>query len=247
MLFIVAGLVTVGIIFLTDPNNMLTDTDTSDSDLSVSVSDVFSYEIYNIGDTFTMGEYEQNANKEDGSEPIEWVVLDKSDRGIFVMSQYALSALNYYYENTKYKYTTWETCYIRSYLNGEFYDEVFTDEERGYIMLTHNVNDDNVEYGTEGGNDTDDYVFLLSHDEVMHYFPERDSRRCHPTAQAIKEGAHISSNPPNTYWWLRSPGKFRCNAEYVFDSGVVYTYGSDVGHVDVCMRPAMWLSFRPEA
>lgn len=230
------------------PNPFISATDTpSSSDAEEEVPEgppPFSYEIYNIGDTFTMGTFEQDNDKDNGPEPIEWKVIDKSDKGIFVISVYALDAVQYYWENTKYKYTTWEQSLIRASLNDEYYNGCFTDEERAYIALTHNVNDDNVDFGTEGGNDTDDYLFFLSHEEVYKYFPENADRKVVATAYAKKQGAFNESK--HTYWWLRSPGKFRCNAEYVFASGVVYSYGSDVGHSDVCSRPAMWVNFLPE-
>lgn len=216
----------------------------SDADEEPEGPPPFSYDIYNIGDTFTMGTFEQDNKKDNGPEPIEWLVIDKNDKGIFVISVYALDAVQYYWENTKYKYTTWEQSLIRATLNDEYYNGCFTDEERAYIALTHNVNADNVDFGTPGGNDTDDYLFFLSHEEVYRYFPENADRKVKYTAYAKKRGAYQKSK--HTYWWLRSPGKYRCNAEYVFASGVVYSYGSDVGHSDVCARPAMWLNFLPE-
>ena len=228
---------------LTDPFASASDL-LSSADAEPEGSSAFSYEVYNVGDTFTMGTFEQDNNKDNGPEPIEWKVIDKSDKGILVISVYALDAVQYYWENTKYKYTTWEQSLIRASLNDEYYNGCFTDEERAYIALTHNVNDDNAEFGTEGGNDTDDYLFFLSHDEVYKYFPEQADRKVLATAYANKRGANDEGK--HTYWWLRSPGKFRCNAEYVFASGVVYSYGSDVGHSDVCSRPAMWLNFLPE-
>jgi len=221
--------------------------DVSDADVP-ELPPVFSYEIYNVGDTFTMGSYEQDNDESNGTEPVEWLVIDKNEEAIMVVSRYALFPCQYYkdYEGVKGSHdTTWETCRIRERLNGEFYDTTFTDEERAYIRLTHNVNLDNPDYDIPGGNDTDDYVFFLSHNEVYKYFPEQEDRKCAATPYAIKKGAYHSTTD-NTYWWLRTPGKFRCNAEYVFNSGVVYSYGSDVGHRDVCARPAMWLDFVPE-
>lgn len=206
--------------------------------------DAFSYGIYNVGDTFLFGAFEQDHDTANGVEPIEWLVIDKNDEAIFVVSKYALVPCQYHKDAPDH-YATWETCIYRTYLNGDFYNTTFTDEDRAYIALTHNINDDNVDFGTEGGNDTHDYVFFLSYDEVYRYFPEKDDRRCHATPYALAKGAYTNGST-STFWWLRSPGKYRCNAQYVFNNGMVYTYGSDVGHRDVCARPAMWLNFLPE-
>ena len=60
---------------------------------------------------------------------------------------------------------TWENSSVRAWLNGPYY-RTFTEEERELIVKTHNSNPDSSEYGTSGGNDTDDDIFLLSLDEA---------------------------------------------------------------------------------
>ncbi|MBQ9199632.1 MAG: hypothetical protein IJ141_05585 [Lachnospiraceae bacterium] len=60
--------------------------------------------------------------------------------------------------------TTWETCSLWKWLNRDFYD-TFTHEEKEYIILSHCDNREVVFDGTIGGNDTGDYVFLLSNKE----------------------------------------------------------------------------------
>jgi len=196
------------------------------------------FTLYEVGDTFFMGVCEQDNNRNNGFEPIEWLVLDKFEDRLFVISLYCLESDSYYNPpGVKYKYTTYEECDVRAFLNTEFYTCAFTDLERSMIALTHNRNDDNPDYGIEGGNDTEDYVFLISHDECMYYFPTKDSRRASPTRYCTASGADVSGKW--CFWWLRTPGKFRCNAEYVFHSGRIYTYGSDVGHAQVAFRPAM--------
>ena len=125
---------------------------------------------YAAGDVITIGTYEQDGNLSNGAEPIEWQVLGKnSDNSYVLMSQYAIDAMEYNVENVE---VTWETCTLRQWLNGEFYQTAFTDDERGLIQLTTLENADNPVYGyyTEGGNDTQDYVYLLSLDDVEKYY-----------------------------------------------------------------------------
>ena len=55
----------------------------------------------------------------DGKDPIEWVVLDKTEDSIFVMSKYALDCLPY---NKVYAYVTWQFCTLREWLNEKFYN-----------------------------------------------------------------------------------------------------------------------------
>ena len=129
--------------------------------------------------------------------------------------------------------------HARYWCNDMFYWYAFTDEEREQILLTHNENHDNPEFNVKGGPDTDDYVFLLSYEEVMKYMPENKDRMCSQTAYAKKE------NKKNdiSYWWLRTPGKYRVNAMYATGKkGGLSTYGSDVGHDNLGYRPAMWIT-----
>lgn len=59
---------------------------------------------------------------------------------------------------------------IRSWLNGEFYNTAFSAEEQAAVVIADVVNEDNPFYGTEGGSDTADKVWLLSLGEVEKYF-----------------------------------------------------------------------------
>ena len=64
---------------------------------------------------------------------------------------------------------TWETSDIRAWLNGEFLETAFTDEERSHIASVTVHTEDNSIKGASGGNDTQDSIFLLSFEETMEY------------------------------------------------------------------------------
>lgn len=131
--------------------------------------------------------------------------------------------------------------HARFWLNGEFYETAFTDGEKERILLTHNENKDNPDSKIDGGPDTDDYVFFLSYDEFKAYFKTLDEARCQPTI-AAKNSHKEMKKTYNCYWWLRSPGEYRCNAMYVHPNGKLSVYGSDVGHDSLGYRPAMWIT-----
>jgi|GEM_PF-1876974 len=65
--------------------------------------------------------------------------------------------------------TTWADSDIRAYLNGEFYNS-FRESDKSNIIEVVNSNPNNPWYGTVGGVDTNDYIFLLSIDEAIMYF-----------------------------------------------------------------------------
>ena len=131
--------------------------------------------------------------------------------------------------NEEYESVTWESCTLRSYLNGTWYEDTFSEEEKDKILTTNVLNSDNAEYGTSGGNDTEDKVFLLSLDEVEQYFSSDKERvaKCYIVAD---------------WWWLRSPGYGDEDAASVSRCGYVYDSGGNVNYVYYGIRPALWVN-----
>jgi len=113
------------------------------------------------------GSYEQDGNTENGTEAIEWYIIGKEDGKSLLLSKYTLicTSLNDINEDI-----TWEKCTLRKYLNSEFYNVAFDDKEKNMMKDTLLVNKDDDVYGTNGGNDTEDRVFILSVDEITQYF-----------------------------------------------------------------------------
>ncbi len=204
------------------------------------------------GDTVQFGSYEQDNDAGNGAEAIEWLVLDKQDGKLLLLSKYVLDCKEYHAEQEE---VTWETCTLREWLNGTFYKTAFNQKEQEYIAAVTVKNEDN--YGTEGGNDTEDKVFLLSVREATLYFDPvpavGDPARCAKVTEYAKaNGAFVYSEEDgasggyegNGVWWLRTPGDNGSLAVYTGYPGVVYRGGRAVGYTDGGVRPAFW--FNPE-
>ncbi|MDR1713788.1 MAG: DUF6273 domain-containing protein [Coriobacteriales bacterium] len=112
-----------------------------------------------VGDTITFGNY--------GNQAMEWRVLAIEDGKALVITRDIIDQRVYNEEKAQ---TTWEQCTLRQWLNADFYNSAFSDLERSYIIRSNVQNNDNPDYGTTGGADTEDYVFLLSIEEVYTYF-----------------------------------------------------------------------------
>lgn len=170
------------------------------------------------GDVITFGAYEQDGNFNNGQEPIEWVVLNKTKSQIFAVSKYALDRLPY---NKQDADVTWETCTLRKWLNDKFYNAAFNKTEKGMIKTTTVENYDNAVYDTPGGKDTKDKIFLLSQLEMIEpdygfaeTYAEYDiNRRCAPSiynkAREVyyHDDYKTADGLETCYWWLRTPGK----------------------------------------
>lgn len=117
------------------------------------------------GNTISFGRYPQD--KDGTVKPIEWVVLKIEKDKALLLSRYILDERPY---NKKDENVTWETSDIRRWLNEDFYKIAFNSMEQKKIVDTLVRTENNSIYGTDGGNDTKDKVFLLSIEEVEEVF-----------------------------------------------------------------------------
>ena len=201
-------------------------------------------------------------------EPIKWRVLKVNGNQAFLLSDIALDGQRYH---TVSESITWETSTIRSWLNGygassnkqgkdysskNFIGSAFSGNEKSAIVNTSVVNDNNINHGTEGGNNTTDKIFLLSESEVYgnsaapHGFVSSKSthdeaRRCKSSTYAKAMGTYSSTSNAykgNCWWLLRSPGPFPDDAAYIDDYGYVCHYGNPVISGDDDVRAALNLN-----
>jgi hypothetical protein len=157
-----------------------------------------------------------------------WRVLDVQGGKALVISEDVLDERPYHKYNED---ITWTECHLRAYLNGEFYNSLSADI-KARIVETQVVNDDNLEYGTPGGADTTDKIFLLSIEEAERYFADDNAR----IAYTIDGSRRLD-------WWLRSPGYYRDNAACVSYDGRIDVYGEEANYYgNSKVRPAFWIN-----
>ena len=195
-----------------------------------------------VGDMIEFGSYEQDNDLSNGPEPIGWRVLEVSGGSALIVSEYALDARAY---NEDIELVTWAECTLRKWLNGKFYDTAFNEEEKGLIALTKVKNADNPKYGTEGGKDTEDRVFLLSLGEAERYFEDDEDRRAFPTEYAIARNVWVREKTGTVWWLLRSPGSSLNYAAIVRAGGSLYHDGDSVYYNWYAVRPALRLKMTP--
>ena len=165
------------------------------------------------------------------NEEIVWRVLAEENGKLLIIADKALDRIPY---NKDYMDITWEKCTLRQWLNNDFVNKAFTDNEKNMIALTDVIATKNPKYDTKPGNNTKDKVFLLSIDEVMKYFADDKARQCLPADSVKGESSCL--------WWLRSPGYSSKSAAAVVLDGSVPYYGIDVFNVIIAVRPALWIN-----
>ncbi len=177
-----------------------------------------------VGEYIKFGSYPQTSNGD--IQPIEWLVLAKENNKILVFSRYGLDAAKDFGSDK------WQDSKIRKWLNGDFYNKAFSEDDKKSINFS-NLSD----VGTS------DYVFLLSKKEAEKYFANDKARKCKPTEYAKANGANASVflgiRVGYSFWWLRSSyliGLVYCvNDIGIFDYRFVISDG-------VVARPALWIN-----
>ena len=202
-------------------------------------------------------------------EPIKWRVLNRKGNDALLLADVALDDQKY---NTNRADVTWETSSMRSWLNGygasvnqpktdysrkNFINSAFTSAQRSAIKTTNVINNNNISYGTMGGNNTSDKVFLLSDSEVYstdtaadygfvkNYSTYDEARRSRCSTYAYAMGTWrntYTSYRENIWWWLRSPGYEGNDAAVVDHAGRVIRSGGSVDDNFDGVRPALHLN-----
>ena len=116
--------------------------------------------------------------------PIEWIVLKEDDFSALVVSKNVLFTSRF-----NSNYNDWNNSEIRAYLNGDFFRQAFTDEDRKFVVNAF-----------VDGRKTD--VFLLSKDEAESYM----SRSELATNSWWLRSPHPDLSHPS--WYVTNGGSF---------------------------------------
>ena len=195
------------------------------------------------GDRISYGHYEQDNDLSNGTEPIEWLVLERLDDQLLLLSSEGLDGKPYH--TVPFAEITWENCTLRSWLNEDFLNTAFLPDERAFIPAVINQNKDQSAVGTAGGADTVDRIFLLSETDALIYLnTEMDQEnigKAYATRYAEAHNVEVDEEGFIS-WWLRSPGVYPYSAQFVAQDGKLYLSGA---YVDIdyqfAVRPALWL------
>lgn len=202
-----------------------------------------------IGSIITFGSY-------------NWRVLNRQNDEILVITEEIIEQRSYH---DAYSDITWAECGLRAYLNGEFYNR-FSDADKAKIVTVLNENLDNQWFGTAGGAETQDNIFLLSLDEVCRYFGDSISKLYdrgknqrywfeRKDENNINRLARLQGKNYCWWWWLRSPGRVGKKAVYIWGTdGTIGIQGNNIlkgnvsdGKCTGGVRPALWIKLSPDS
>lgn len=189
----------------------------------------------------------------------EWRVLDIQNNAALIITE-DIAELRAYHDISID--IIWADCELRKYLNSEFYDK-FNVINKSKIISVTNKNPDNPWYGTKGGEDTRDNIFLLSIEEVVcRYFGDSSAKlqnRGKNQKYWFQRKDENNSKRKSKFdgcewwWWLRSPGRANWKAVYIHGDGNVGIQGNSTFRCNIStlhpsngdnrggVRPALWL------
>jgi len=181
-----------------------------------------------VGDLVRYGKYIQipGANADGDVSPIEWIVLDKQEDRLLLLS-YRVLEIWRYDDSRESGITDFSQSGLCKNLDRYFYGSAFSESEREYIL------------GEEGQK-----VFILTAAEAEKYLTPDSHRIARATHTAADHHGRDDSKPIE--WWLAditSPGF----AAYVYTDGSIRLKGLAFDYNKVGVRPAMWVSTEAEA
>lgn len=177
-------------------------------------------------DTVSFGQHRVTATVQPISDdapmrPITWEIVDKRGEKLMLVSEYVVDWSGFFG-------STWQDSWIRKELNSRYLQAWFKDYER-HLLLPN----------------PDDYVFLLSLEEIQAYFQRPFSpyaamlieELC--TADSGEDYSSLEEMAIN--YWLRSPGDRPGRFAYVDKDGRVIKEGFRSTADEFGIRPAVWI------
>lgn len=199
--------------------------DTTDLTQEPEIIQSTRYEYYGEPTALTFGSYEQDGNTGNGPEPIEWEILDSDGESLLLISRCGLDSRAYHGRDVS---VSWAGSDLRSWLNGSFLTEAFTDSEQKLLQSV-----------TLEKNAGSDRIFLLSADELNRYYSGNSERLCIPTAYAVSRGAYVNKSTGGGWWLLRTPGKSGSYVMSVNSDGTIDHDGGRVTASKGSLRPVL--------
>ena len=168
-------------------------------------------------------------------EPIKWRVLSVDGEDALLMADSSLDVRcfneTYWVDKNKNEkveedeIVTWKDSSLRSWLNDEFYQKAFSDEEKKSVLESTNTNEGtdskeetyNNRFSFPDGGTTQDKVFIPSRTEMKNAdygMPDNKIGNINRGSNCTDYAkTKLNYESESTYWWLRSP------QAYFVDSG----------------------------
>ena len=142
-----------------------------------------------------------------------WIVLEKTENRLLLISKTGVVAKQYG------SLGEWKESEVRAWLNDEYFNKCFSEEEQA-IIINADITTDGI---SEKEVTTQDKVWLLSVEEAEEYYKTDTERKC-----------------LDKLWWLRSSGYYSSDNSAVREDGSISETGVSVKKTG-WVRPAIYI------
>lgn len=172
---------------------------------------------------------------------IEWEIVCIENDKVLLLSVNCLDSRCF---NRHGSDCSWKNSDIRSWLNGDFVHEAFSDMERKLIVpcsCEASANPIRSDRRCGGSGCDEDKIFLLSLEQLKKYSIPVSKRLSPATPYAKKQGIFYGRND-FANWWLRTPGYNASSEMFVrYYDGEPDNIGHTADSDSHGVRPAMWV------
>jgi len=189
------------------------------------------------------------------NEAIPWIVLDKDDDHMLLLSEYVLANFSY---NDHHQSVTWKDSKLCRILNLYFYNEAFSRDERRLLCgrkpqdgsswtaderqaYEYYINKEG-EYDEEDVIVHKDLVTLLTYDEVTRYMSDMSDMQAYASPVAKDQGIGNFNKDYIAPWWICTEGSNPYSAMYVEADGKIDESGKTINNSGMGVRPAIWIN-----
>ncbi len=199
------------------------------------------------GDMVELGHYRQGENAD--VRPIQWQVLDTREGRALLLSRYVLDYQPFHHAAGAIR---WEHSALRTWLLEKFVPEAFSRDELAQIYRSELPDDPMGDFlweafGMEDATEAErDPVFLLSHADILQYFPCENTMFCPGAAAEHTAWAAAQEPSGDVCWWMRSSAPDSPIAYIVSQAasiGIAFINPSNRQGV----RPALWVKMDAQA
>lgn len=157
---------------------------------------------------------------QDGEEkqPINWIVLSRSENRLILLAERVLQTLEYEY--TKVPGSPWHLSAVRKFLNETFRDAVFTQAEKNRLCSITSTQSFTYYDGRVQNYEAEDEVFLLTPEELLAFNESVPIMRAEFTERMKK-----LLKDKDRVWWAKSKGDQKHHISVVDQNGHLLSGG----------------------
>lgn len=183
-------------------------------------------------------------------EKIIWLVMKQSNTEVVLLADSVIDSAPY---NEKYESTGWNIASLRTYMNDDFLNLAFDEDEQNQLVPMDIVPVRNPDYGVVTGDYLNELVTIPSIDDLVDGVysikegrkEESSLRSSTATDYAVAKGTHLDTSK-KCKWWTRTCGVKDNMGSFVGPNGIISCDGYYVNGTDIGVKPMITVKSNKE-